>query len=185
MARAESNEKRVTVSVMLTWANMLGWFQDRAPNFSLLNNMTNVNRSVADSIQYEGQKATMRGVVFDRQRRGDVVAEGDGQFAITAIDTPRTQVSYVTTFGAGDSDQSVWAPFAASGKLPNNELSWVSSGETLGGAIAVTFVLEPGEKLTVPMVISWDLPIVEFGSGRKWLRHYTDFSEVPGLMPGT
>jgi non-lysosomal glucosylceramidase len=169
------SKKKVTVSVMLTWANMLGWFQDRAPNFSLLNNMTNVNQTVAERISHHGEAATMRGIVFDRVRRGDVVAEGDGQFVIAALDSPQTQVSYVTTFGAGDSDPSVWSPFAAMGKLPNSELSWVSSGETLGGAIAVTFVLEPGEKLTVPMVISWDLPIVEFGSGRKWLRHYTDF----------
>ena len=30
------------------------------------------------------------------------------------------------------------------------------------------------------MVISWDFPIVQFGSGRKWYRHYTDFYGTNG-----
>jgi non-lysosomal glucosylceramidase len=30
------------------------------------------------------------------------------------------------------------------------------------------------------MVIAWDLPIVQFGTGRKWYRHYTDFYGTTG-----
>jgi non-lysosomal glucosylceramidase len=57
----------------------------------------------------------------------------------------------------------------------------VSSGETLAGAIAVRFTLKPGEKKVVPMVVSWDLPIIEFGTGRRWYRHYTDFYGTNGI----
>src|SRR2546422_11345667 len=68
----------------------------------------------------------------------------------------------------------------ATGKLPNSDFAWASSGEPLAGAIAVTFTLEPGEKLSVPMALSWDLPIIEYGHGRRWLRAYTDFFGASG-----
>ncbi len=42
------------------------------------------------------------------------------------------------------------------------------------------FTLEPGETRIIPMVIAWDLPIAEFGSGRKWHRRYTDFYGATG-----
>jgi non-lysosomal glucosylceramidase len=50
----------------------------------------------------------------------------------------------------------------------------------VGGAIAVRFTLQPGEKKIIPMVIAWDFPIVEFGQGRKWDRRYTDFYGTSG-----
>ena len=56
----------------------------------------------------------------------------------------------------------------------------MSSGESLAGAIVVRFTLQPGEKRIVPMAISWDFPVVEFGSGRKWDRRYTDFYGTTG-----
>jgi non-lysosomal glucosylceramidase len=65
--------------------------------------------------------------------------------------------------------------------LANSDDSWTSSDEPLAGAIAVRFTLEPGERRVVPMVIAWDLPIVEFGAGRKWNRRYTDFYGAGGL----
>ena len=66
--------------------------------------------------------------------------------------------------------------FAKDGRLANNDFQWISSGETLAGAIAVRFTLHPGEKRVVPMVISWDLPLMQFGTGRRWYRRYTDFA---------
>jgi len=30
------------------------------------------------------------------------------------------------------------------------------------------------------MVIAWDMPVVQFGSGRKWFRHYTEFFSTEG-----
>ena len=30
------------------------------------------------------------------------------------------------------------------------------------------------------MSLSWDLPVVQFGGGRKWIRHYTEFFDASG-----
>ncbi len=170
--------QRVTISVLFTWTNMVGWFRDFSRNFSAQINLGNVNRSRSEALT--GRSGTMKGIVFDRARLAPVNEEWDGQFAIAALETPGVEVTHHTTFSPGSDGRQIWQPFAATGKLSNSKESWTSSDEQLAGAIAVTFTLAPGEKKTVPMVLAWDLPVVEFGHGRKWWRRYTEFFGTSG-----
>ncbi|MGA8870184.1 MAG: non-lysosomal glucosylceramidase [Candidatus Acidiferrales bacterium] len=167
----------VTVSILLSWTNMLGWFRSFSHDFSGALNEGNHNHFVVQSL---GRDGTMKGIVFDRNRVGTARNEWEGQLAIAALETPGVEVSYQTTFLPEGDGSEVWKPFAEDGRLSNNHDEWVSSGEQLAGAIAVRFTLEPGEKRVIPMVIAWDLPIVEFGAGRKWYRRYTDFYGTTG-----
>ena len=167
----------VTVSVLFSWTNMLGWLRYPSIDFKGSTNAGNENRMVKESM---GEAGTMKGIVFDRERPTGVQNDWDGQFAIAALESPGVEVSYQTTFATSGDGKEVWAPFSKDGRLANNDESWTSSGEVLGGAIAVRFTLKPGEKRIVPMVVAWDLPLVEFGEGRKWYRHYTDFFGTTG-----
>jgi non-lysosomal glucosylceramidase len=167
----------VTVSVMLSWANMLGWLNSYNHDFSSARNHGNRNRSMSEPA---GSVGTMKGVILDRNRFGPVRDEWDGQFVLAALESPGVQVTYQTTFSPQSDGSSVWNSFAKDGTLTDSPDNWVSSGEPLAAAIAVRFTLKPGEKRTIPMVLAWDLPIVEFGSGRKWYRHYTDFYGTEG-----
>ena len=159
--------KTVTVSVMFTWQNMVGWFRDYGPKFDSALNEQNTNKYVEDG--------TMKGLVFDRLRDGNVSEEWDGQFAIATNQQPGMEVTYVNSFSPYSPGNEVWQPFAQSGKLPNTNLKYASAGEPIAGAMAVTFTLKAGEKRTIPIVLAWDLPVIEFGGGRKWYRKYTDF----------
>jgi non-lysosomal glucosylceramidase len=161
----------VTVSVLLSWTNMVGWFRTFTHDFTAVPNQGNFNRFASESV---GSAGTMKGIVFDRGRDGGTVNEWDGEFAIAALETPGAEVSYQTTFQAAEDGKAVWGPFAKDGRLANNNTSWVSDSEKLAGAVAIRFTLKPGEKKVIPMVISWDFPVVEFGQGRKWYRRYTD-----------
>jgi non-lysosomal glucosylceramidase len=175
----------VTVSVLLSWTNMLGWFRDYSRNMSGALDVGNVNRFVDQDL---GAAGHMKGIVFDRSRTRPVQDEFDGQMAIATLESPGVEVSHQTTFrtdsegnNSTQTDGSeIWKPFASDGRLSNSNLSWVSGGERLGGAIAVRFTLKPGESRVIPMVIAWDFPIVQFGSGRQWYRHYTDFYGTNG-----
>jgi non-lysosomal glucosylceramidase len=174
----------VTVSVLLSWTNMLGWFRDFSANLNGSQNAGNENRFVD---QDAGAAGRIKGIVFDRVHVRPVADEWDGQMAIATLESPGVEVSYQTTFRPDsdgnpfDTDGSeIWKPFAADGRLADSQQSWVSGGEHLAGAIAVRFTLKPGEKRVIPMVISWDLPIVQFGSGRRWFRHYTNFYGTSG-----
>ena len=175
----------VTVSVLLSWTNMLGWFRDYSQNMHDSLDAGNVNHWVDTE---EGAAGHMKGIVFDRVHVRPVEDEWDGQMAVATLASPGVEVTYQTTFrtdseGANATKTDggeIWSSFSTDGRLANSDLSWVSGGEHLGGAIAVRFTLQPGEKRVVPMVIAWDLPIVQFGSGRKWYRHYTRFYGTSG-----
>jgi len=181
-------KRRVTVSVLLSWENMLGWFRTFGRDLQGGINDGNHNvyraeafpRAMKNSKEGAGPEGTMKGIIFDRNHLGPVQDEWDGQFAIAALESPGVEVSYQTTFAPDRDGKEIWAPFSKDGKLANNNDAWTSSGEKLAGAIAVRFTLEPGETRIIPMVIAWDLPVVEFGSGRKWHRRYTDFYGTTG-----
>jgi non-lysosomal glucosylceramidase len=164
-------QQTVTVSILLSWTNMVGWLRTFSHDFRGHLSAGDYNRFV----KQDGARGAIKGIVFDRNRTGSVQDEWDGQFVIAAQELPGLEISYQTTFEPGGDGKVVWVPFAKDGRLANSDESWTSSDEDLAGAIAVRFTLKPGEKRVVPMVIAWDFPLVEFGSGRKWYRRYTDF----------
>ena len=170
--------KAVTVSVLLSWTNMEGWFRAHTHDFQSALSQGNVNRPRKESLSSGG--GTMKGVVFDRDRADGTLNEWDGQFTIAALETPGVEIFYENEFLADGDGKSVWTSFAKDGSLSNSDTSWVSASEKIGGAIAVRFTLQPGEKKVIPMVIAWDFPVVEFGLGRKWNRRYTDFYGTEG-----
>jgi non-lysosomal glucosylceramidase len=167
---------KVTVSIMFSWTNMVGWFRGTGRDFREANNFQNINTFQSENVS----GGVMKGIVFDRLRKGSVEQDWDGQFAIAAIESPGVQVSYVQTFMSSSDGAEVWRPFSSSGVLPSSPFHFASGGQPLAGAIAVEFTLAPGEKKKIPMVLAWDFPIVEFGNGRKWLRRYTDFFGASG-----
>jgi non-lysosomal glucosylceramidase len=169
--------KTITVSILLSWTNMLGWFRYPSHDFNGAMNSGNRNLFVSQAVT----GGTMKAILFDRIRPGTVEDDWDGQMAIATLESPGVEVTYQTTYRTDANGSEVWTPFAADGRLANSGFTWTSSGEPLGGALAVRFTLKPGEKRVVPMVIAWDMPIVQFGTGRKWYRHYTDFFGTSGM----
>jgi len=169
----------VTVSVLLSWTNMVGWFRTFTRDFKGAPSQGNHNRFASEHLPQGGE---MKGIVFERNRAGsgDALSEWDGQMVIAALESPGVDVSYQTSFLADGDGKLVWSSFAKNGTLANSSTSWVSASEKLAGAIAIRFTLQPGERTVVPMVIAWDFPIVEFGQGRKWNRRYTDFYGTTG-----
>ena len=168
--------KKVTVSILLSWTNMLGWLRGYNRNFDAALNEGNFNRFSSETLA----QGTMKGIVFERNRASKIPDPWDGQIAIAALESPSVKVSYLTTYSPEGDGSDVWSSFAKDGTLPDTSTPWLSSGERLAGAIAVRFTLRPGETKVVPIVISWDFPVFEFGLGRKWYRHYTDFYGTSG-----
>ena len=110
--------KPVTVSVLLSWTNMDGWFRAYTHDFQSALSQGNQNHARREDLRSAG---TMKGIVFDRNRADGVVNEWDGEFAIAALESPGVEVFYQTQFLADGDGKAVWAPFSKDGTLANSD----------------------------------------------------------------
>jgi len=80
-----------------------------------------------------------------------------------------------------ETQNSEWCIAAArsAGVKIDHELDWKKDNSHSAAAINISFTLNPGESRTVPVVISWDFPVVKFGdpyrTGTEWWRKYTEY----------
>ena len=75
------SSKPVTVSILFSWTNMVGWFRDQSRNFNNAANDQNFNQFKTEKVDGATGNGQMSGIVFDRLRTGSVKDEWDGQFA--------------------------------------------------------------------------------------------------------
>lgn len=176
-------QQPLTISIMLTWENMVGWFQnaianpqvrmrdDGSPEYEyqpqLENSVGNFNRLLSDDYCF--------GCLLERVDNGNSLHDGIGQWAIASINDPDLEISYHTRWNPIGTGEDI-SQFAVDGALPNHQDSTpANDNEQLAAAIAVRFTLQPGETRAIPFVLAWDFPITEFGKNVKYYRRYTDF----------
>jgi non-lysosomal glucosylceramidase len=188
---ANPTDQPITLSIMLSWQNIVGWFTNalKSPHVNLRDDGSPV-------YEYQPKLGESKGnfnrLIGDEQRLGIVMAgtgsqeesssftqlaEGEGQWAIaTPLNPYLDEVFYHTRWNPVGDGADLWQFFAQDGSLPNlDDETAVHAGEQLGCAIAVRFTLKPGQTRQIPFVLSWDFPITEFAQGIEYFRRYTDF----------
>lgn len=177
-------DQPLTLSIMLTWQNMVGWFTNsiKSPKVRVRDDGSPVYEYEPCLGQSAGNYNTLVadaniGCVLGSVGSKDVVEEGVGQWAIATANNPKKyQVFHHTRWNPTGTGAEVWQSFATDGSLPNYiDETPIADGEQLASAIAVKFTLEPGECLEIPFVLAWDFPITEFAPGVNYYRRYTDF----------
>ena len=170
--------KAVTVSVLLSWANMAGWFRTFTADFNGAPNQGNYNQFVSEPLGAAGHHEGNR--LRPRPAMAAALNEWDGQFAIAALETPRRGSHLPDTFRARATARRSGRPSPKTDAWPTDDTSWVSDSEKLAGAIAVRFTLQPGEKKDHPHGHLVGSSRRAIWSGRKWNRRYTDFYGTTG-----
>ncbi|MBW4540867.1 MAG: bile acid beta-glucosidase [Myxacorys chilensis ATA2-1-KO14] len=179
-----STDAPITLSIMLTWQNMVGWFTNanKSPEIKVrddgspeYNYQPRIGQSTGNFNQLTGNEQQLAIVL--RQPELDQPSEGDGQWAIaTPLNPYLYDVFYNTRWNATGDGSDLWTPFSNDGSLSDtDDETPARDGEQLGAAIAVRFTLKPGQTLTVPFVLSWDFPVTEFAQRVNYFRRYTDF----------
>lgn len=177
-------EKEITISIMFTWQNSVGWFtnaiksptvkvrDDGSPEYEYRSkwgdSTGNLNQWIQDNFRV--------GCQFDRIRMDEQPQEGEGQWAIASITNPSLEVFYHSRWNAKGDGSDVWDYFAMNGSLPDYEDETPAEpGEQIAGAIAIRFRVKPGKIKKIPFILAWDFPVTEFAEGINYYRRYTDF----------
>ncbi|WP_416667032.1 GH116 family glycosyl hydrolase [Egbenema bharatensis] len=190
------SDRSMTLSILLTWQNMVGWFTNalKSPEVKVRDDGSPVYeyqprlRESAGNLNRWIQQEGAVGCVMDRlspdRPKVDPVSsdqesaetqEGMGQWAI-ATHANIGEVFYHTRWNPIGSGAEIWNAFAEDGSLPNLEDETpAEEQEQVGVALALRFTLAPGETKQIPFVLAWDLPVTEFAEGVKYDRRYTDF----------
>lgn len=161
-------DQPVTVGIMFTWENLLDGTYGIKPLAGQVNK--------ARTAEIDGQ--TVGGVQLEHD--GLPAGEWNGTMALAALETPGVKVSYRSRFVASGNGAEIWTDFANDGALDNIDDKTPSTDEALGAGVTVTFTLQPGQTLTVPFALAWDMPVMSFGSesankNTSWYKRYTAF----------
>jgi len=150
-----------TVALMLSWRNPLGARVD-AP------------APAGPWAEVVGDEAAV-GVRFHDGGTGPVGLRGTFAIGVAADAPEGVRLSARSRFDAVG-DTALWADFAADGALDvdgADDRRPAAAGEALGAAVCARVELAPGESRRLRFSIAWDLPITEFGGGRRWWKRYT------------
>ena len=177
-------DKPLTLSLLVTWQNTLGWFTNaiKSPTVQVRDDGSpvyeyqprwgdstgNFNQWIEDHYRV--------GCLFNRIQLREDLREGEGQMCIASITNPSLEVFYHSRWNPSGDGSDIWDFFAGNGSLPDyQDETPAEPGEQIAGAMALRFTIKPGRTRKIPVVVAWDLPITEFAEGVSYYRRYTDF----------
>ncbi len=177
-------DKPITLSIMLTWQNTVGWFTNaiRSPEITVRDDGSpeyqyqprwgdstgNLNQWIQDNFRV--------GFLLSRVQLRDRIGEGEGQIAIATVTNPSLEVFHLGRWNPNSDGAEVWDYFASDGSLPDREdETKAGPGEQIAAAMAIRFTVRPGKTRKIPFILAWDFPITEFAQDITYYRRYTDF----------
>lgn len=166
-------DRPTEVSLAFTFANLNGWFDGFLE--------TRPPRVAAGCFNCPLEVAQGVGVALDRRRVSGRPPEGTGEWAISLSGGFDAIHGRTVCFDGTGDGREFWEPFLATGDAPDLGEGWVAESgfrETPPGhptaAVSARITLAPGESRTMRATLVWDLPVITFGEGRRWLRAHTD-----------
>jgi non-lysosomal glucosylceramidase len=94
---------------------------------------------------------------------GNATSKSQGEFTLACSSGTGITVTYQSSGSVANLQTS----FGAAGTLAN------SVGNNTIGGIAFKVTLAPGQSVKIPMVLAWDIPLSQPGTGAQWYREYT------------
>ncbi|MDG2991389.1 bile acid beta-glucosidase [Candidatus Synechococcus calcipolaris G9] len=183
-------EHPLTLSIMLTWQNLVGWFTNanKSPQVQIRDDGSPVydyqprwGESQGNFNQVIQTDRTLGWVLKGPRQISGQVAEGEGEWAVLIPRVSQAEFFYHGRWNPHGDGAEIWQTFGADGSLKNSENPKPAEpGEQVAAALAVRITLQPGESQEIPFSLAWDFPVTEFAEGIHYDRRYTDFFNRSG-----
>lgn len=151
-------DKKMELSLMLTWPQ---------PPFG-----NKVRKGYKNIFLKKGRYS---GIILKASDAENAPEAQNTEWCLATLSDPNITVSYAMSWNKDADGADIWKDFRDDGRLGNRRLDNSDSA----AALAVKFSLGPKQERIVPIVLSWDFPIVEFGSepgkGTQWWKKYTQY----------
>jgi non-lysosomal glucosylceramidase len=155
-------DKELGVSLMFTWENTVSPTQPKIDCTHKLIDCSNPNRLLLDL----------------RQER--IEAASPVTFGMGIESSDKTELSSLTRFDTESRGRELWRSFKKNGVLVESEPKPTKKPHREGGALCAKVHLAPEETTELVFALSWDIPIIQFGDGRRWYKYYTRFFGTEG-----
>jgi len=156
------------ISILFSWQNILGW------GYTAGNNPTEQSFCRTNTRRWNERASDgdYQGLVFKSEAaRGDTL---NGEMCLAVHAPAGAVVSFCTQYDTAESSAVVWEPFAKRGVLSERS---VTEYVQPAGAIAVKVTLNPGETLTIPFALTWDIP---YCLNSRIAKYYTKYWNTDG-----
>ncbi len=101
-------------------------------------------------------------------------------FGLAVQGDRNSELSCADSFNTEGNGSEVWDDFQREGELSSKPKTSIDTPRRTGAALCSKTEIPPGETAELVFSISWDIPIMEFGLGRRWYRRYTRFFDTSG-----
>jgi len=154
--------EQVDASLMLTWENSVTPSQPPLSGHHECTEDLSHNRLL---------------LVMHQERSNDAIPVSFG----LGMEAPEgADLSSVTRFDTETRGNEIWRTFKRTGTVTESEPKPTRVAHREGAALCMKVSLGPEETAESAFAISWDIPIVQFGGGRRWYKHYTRFFGTNG-----
>ncbi|NWF97053.1 MAG: glucosylceramidase [Candidatus Thorarchaeota archaeon] len=154
----------LSASIMLTWENAIS-----------------PTREPMDGDSVKVHTKTEERVILElgHDRTG---VDGPVTFGLAVQGGEGIVLSACSRFDTDGTGEDIWEDFRLRGDLDDRP-PFTASGRS-GAALCARLTLRPRESREVVFIVSWDIPLMRFGSGRQWYRRYTRFFDASGENAG-
>jgi non-lysosomal glucosylceramidase len=101
-------------------------------------------------------------------------------FGMGVEGTEETEITSCLHFDTESKGRELWQSFKKDGILAESIPKPSKRSHKEGGALCAKVQLEPKESAEITFALSWDIPIIQFGNGRRWYKYYTRFFGANG-----
>ncbi|MCJ7817563.1 MAG: non-lysosomal glucosylceramidase, partial [Candidatus Thorarchaeota archaeon] len=155
-------DTKLNVSLMFTWENAVSPTQPKIECTHTLIEDPKHNRLLLNL----------------RQERID--AASPVAFGMGIEGSDKAKLTSLTRFDTESRGQELWRSFKNNGVLVESEPKPTKDPHSEGGALCAKVRLDPEESTEIVFALSWDIPIIQFGEGRRWYKYYTRFFGTEG-----